>query len=271
MQYLSLYTVPALENSLNIFDAYGYYFFGFSENNQFKLDEINKACYLWLWKKYEFSDELSYIKVSKVSEMNSVGEFTVINHWDTFEIEWITKDNENFEKAFKKHLDYFHRKDNGKIDEFIAEKWIYISCNKEKIININEDVLYGYKKLISFPVHLDENGKYISSKSLINTLNINEKNFLHMQDDTLISEWETIVLWNYWVYAKILQLLILSPDSKFDINEHKDTFITLKKTFSFNVDDLRTNTIRWLNKKVSKYLWFEVEINSKWEISTKMI
>lgn len=306
MKYISLYTVWALENSLNIFDDYGYYFFGFSKNNDFKIDDIEKSHYLWLWEKYTFNND-KYLKIYKISKIKGIIYFEVVNLWDKFEINLDDKySKENIEKAFTKHVDFFHKDNNWKINTLLPEKWYCISCDNKNITDIEEDVLYPYNKFISFPLNTDSDNKYIpniklvwkiriwenvffdpnkggqiiemklcendkSKSTLVPVLDKNgNKKTLDECEGIILYKWEPINLWNNGIYKKILELLILSPDFSFDIWMSKNEFKKYNPAFKVDAITLKENTIKWFNAKLKKYLWFEITLNSNWEISKKM-
>ena len=49
MQFVSIYTVPAFEHSIETFREYKWYLFSDDWDWKYNIDEIKKSSYLWVW------------------------------------------------------------------------------------------------------------------------------------------------------------------------------------------------------------------------------
>lgn len=263
MQYISLYTVPASKDSLNTFDDYWYYFFDDSENSKFILNKINESCYLWLWREYEINNLwLDYLKIQKVWKISKVWKFIINYDWESI-TNFTWDKSENINEAFNKHFDCFHRYNTWKIKNDTPKKWIYI-YTEDNIIDIDENILYPSKDLVSIPLNLDSNWNYINSFKLIDSLKISENVFFNFNTKNLIVNWENINI--NPVYWKIIDLLFKSKNKEFDIYEYKKEFQKIKDDMFFDYDSLRTVTQKWFNTILKKYLDFEIFIHTKTKI-----
>lgn len=259
MQYISLYTVPAWKDSLNTFDDFWYYFFDDSDNSKFKFNKINEACYLGLWREYEINTLwLDYLKIQKIWKIAKVWKFIIdYNEDEIIKFSWDKSDN--IDEVFKKHFDCFHRYSTWKIKNDTPKKWIYIYI-EDNIIDINEDILYPSKDLVSISLNLDWDWNYINSFKLIDSLKISDNTFFNFTNKNLIVNWEVIEI--NPAYWKIIELIFRSENKNFNIYDNKKYFVNHIKWFTYS--DLKSNTQKWFNTTLQKYLDFKIIIYPNW-------
>jgi len=257
-EYITLYTAPALENSLNMFDEHWVYFFSLTPNWKYKIEEIEKVKYLWIWNEFlakpillleESSETKKYIKVQKIARVKEIHELNI--EFDEEKMNFIEKGRkieDYVKKCFLRQFDMYQRYQNWKNKLATAEKWWYIICDLDMKYDIDEKTLYESKSIISFPLNRDKNDEYINSEDIKWKFKIWKWVYLNSNSWEIFSaDWvEEISKF----YAKIIELLTFSKEKKFSIDENQDDFRIYKDYSTIN-----NNLISWFNKNkvVQKY------------------
>lgn len=284
---IALFTVPALKNSRKLFLEFWLYVFSNSLESSFKEEIYLKASYLWLWEKFiaEWDEETKwkYVKVDFIGKIEETWNFEI-----DFQDSKVTKiiDNESkylsdstlieFIQRFVEETSYM--KDYG-ISYNFSKKFRFIYVKPEKIIKINENILYPSKSLVSFPLNVDINGKYIESKNIINTIKISENTFLDLKNKELLvknfsddlKKWEILLennlkkvsLWdtNNELYVNIIKILHKNPDG-FKVREYEEFKNILDTDFPEKIKAFN----RWA---FIEYLDFTLNITSSLFIKKK--
>lgn len=244
---IALFTAPALKNSRKLFLEFWLYIFSNSLESSFKEEIYSKASYLWLWEKFiaEWDEETKwkYVKVDFIGKIEEIWNFEI-----DFQDSKVTKiiDNKSKNLSNSTLIEFIQRfveetsymKDYGISNNF-SKKFRFIYAKPEKIIKINENILYPSKSLVSFPLNIDINGKYIESKNIINTIKISENTFLDLKNKELLvknfsddlKKWEILLennlkkvsLWdtNNELYVNIIKILHKNPDG-FRVREYEE-------------------------------------------------
>lgn len=284
---IALFTAPALKNSRKLFLEFWLYVFSNSLESSFKEEIYLKASYLWLWEKFiaEWDEETKwkYVKVDFIGKIEETWNFEI-----DFQDSKVTKiiDNESkylsdstlieFIQRFVEETSYM--KDYG-ISYNFSKKFRFIYVKPEKIIKINENILYPSKSLVSFPLNVDINGKYIESKNIINTIKISENTFLDLKNKELLvknfsddlKKWEILLennlkkvsLWdtNNELYVNIIKILHKNPDG-FRVREYEEFKNILDTDFPEKIKAFN----RWA---FIEYLDFTLNITSSLFIKKK--
>lgn len=284
---IALFTAPALKNSRKLFLEFWLYVFSNSLESSFKEEIYSKASYLWLWEKFiaEWDEETKwkYVKVDFIGKIEKTWNFEI-----DFQDSKVTKiiDNESkylsdstlieFIQRFVEETSYM--KDYGISNNF-SKKFRFIYVKPEKIIKINENILYPSKSLVSFPLNVDINGKYIESKNIINTIKISENTFLDLKNKELLvknfsddlKKWEILLennlkkvsLWdtNNELYVNIIKILHKNPDG-FRVREYEEFKNILDTDFPEKIKAFN----RWA---FIEYLDFTLNITSSLFIKKK--
>lgn len=228
MQYIALYTAPALLRSKTLFNENYYYFFGNIAGSSFQIDELKKAQYLGIWEEIN-KEKPSYLHIEFLGKIVRIRQFTLKNihtigneaeitnlqpvfeNWNNIE-QW---ESNKIQEAFRIQVSNFHvSKESGDIHANIPASWYSIEV--EQPIQINEDrIAYQSKKLISFALNLDKNKKYIPSNNLIKTIRVSDSAYYHIEKNILIVDGWEIMLWgsNENIYGAIIELLSISYDT----------------------------------------------------------
>lgn len=273
MEYILLYTIPAWKQTLNIFDEFWLYFHVITPTTKFDINKMKKATHAWFWTEYSIENsQKEYIEISYIWEIEKIWNFEISDKGEILDKDLI-KENPIIEKAFIKHFNVHHTNDNWEVFSYMWKNIRYIYIKKETIFKFNENILYPTKELISLPLNFDSKWKYLENMTFASSIKINDDCFFSVKDDKIVYKWESIELWNGWVYWKILELLLKSKDCSFYFLTQKDSFAELykkknalknkPKEMTFDYNNIRTTIVNWFNKKFSKYLWFNIRYH-KW-------
>lgn len=284
---IALFTAPALKNSRKLFLEFWLYVFSNSLESSFKEEIYSKASYLWLWEKFiaEWDEETKwkYLKVDFIGKIEEIWNFEI-----DFQDSKVTKiiDNKSKNLSNSTLIEFIQRfveetsymKDYGISNNF-SKKFRFIYVKPEKIIKINENILYPSKSLVSFPLNVDINGKYIESKNIINTIKISENTFLDLKNKELLvknfsddlKKWEILLennlkkvsLWdtNNELYVNIIKILHKNPDG-FRVREYEEFKNILDTDFPEKIKAFN----RWA---FIEYLDFTLNITSSLFIKKK--
>lgn len=284
---IALFTAPALKNSRKLFLEFWLYVFSNSLESSFKEEIYSKASYLWLWEKFiaEWDEETKwkYLKVDFIGKIEEIWNFEI-----DFQDSKVTKiiDNKSKNLSNSTLIEFIQRfveetsymKDYGISNNF-SKKFRFIYAKPEKIIKINENILYPSKSLVSFPLNVDINGKYIESRNIINTIKISENTFLDLKNKELLvknfsddlKKWEILLennlkkvsLWdtNNELYVNIIKILHKNPDG-FRVREYEEFKNILDTDFPEKIKAFN----RWA---FIEYLDFTLNITSSLFIKKK--
>ncbi len=222
--YISLYTLPAVNQSIYFFEKYGLYIFPEYKNSEFKEHEYSRAEYVGIGRDYVVEWlEKKYLKIQKIWKIAEIWKFVIdFDEKNLTKIEitqWKSVDKEFLKEIVNQHIDAYSRYDDGRIRSQLEKERVYIRINPEEIIDIQENILYPRKSLVSFPLNVNHS-KYISSQNLVEKIKINAHTFLDTKRNILITdEWEVMIGQNNKIYTKILELLAHSNTESITINQ----------------------------------------------------
>lgn len=264
MKYVSTYTVPAWEDSISSFKNYKCYFFSDIWDWKFNTDEIKKSDYLGLWTTHK-ADDWNYVKIKYVWDIKDINKFD-INYDDTSITFKDLELSSEVKRAFKVHIDAFHRYSNWNIWADTPLSWNYILVNNP--IKVEENILYPLRKVVPFALNIDKENKYIKLDRFLDTIKLTHEVTLNSKNNFLIINWEKIEIIgdNSSIYTLILKNVFLSEYKSFSINKFKEECKKFNVNFKTNYNYLNTSLSRWFNKYFKDKLPFEI-----WFSKTKKI
>lgn len=281
-QNIPLFTATALTHTKKLFLEYGIYVFSDNSASKFKSEIYNQATHIGIWEKFDCQwDEWTFgkfVKIEFIGKILETGSFKIDFQWDkiTNIIENSSKIINNtkmlaFMQSFMERSVYC--KDNWEFSASTEKRWRFICVNPDKVITINENILYPSKSLVSFSLNIDKNKEYIPAKEIINTIQISENAFLDLNNKELLvknfsddlKKWEILLennlkkvsLWddNKGLYMNILEILHKNPDG-FEMRNFEE--------FDEYTDLVLKEKIKGFNKGNSvKYLDFSLWISEK--------
>jgi hypothetical protein len=269
MNYVSTYTVPAWEESISSFKNYKCYFFSDIWDGKFNIDDMKKSDYLGLWTPHK-TDDWSYVKIKHIWSIQNIDKFEI----DYNDSEITFKDlslNSDIQRAFKVHIDAFHRYSNWSIWADTPLSWNYILVSNS--IKIEENILYPTREVIPFALNLDNEGQYVQLNNFVNTVALSDNISLNTKNNYLVIDWEKIeITWvNAPVYSLILKKLYSTDEKIFSFTDELDDFKKIKNNIKSDYDYLNWTLTRGFNNSVWKYLPFQLSFNkNKWDYTNAL-
>lgn len=272
---VATFTAPALKNSRQIFRDLGLYIFADSEESGFEEEIFSQATHIWLGEQFfaEWDENNSgkYIKISLIGEIEEIWNFSVeFSEWK------ITKITNLYGKIDAKIIwdcmqrfieETYFMKDYG-ISNNLPKNWKFIFAKPETIISISENILYPSKEIISFPLNIDKNGKYIKADNLVKTIKFNEKFRIDSKRCVIIdvNSFDEIKIWNYnKEYTDILINLLKHPNW-YILEECKNL---IKEWIKIDYKSLQDLEKAFNEAKFSQTLGIKIKIATNGKISKK--